>query len=102
MTIAVQIIAILFMLTLMFIGIWSFIIAHKAYNQLKYKNYLLEKISSHLAIFTEKSLNDESNLVKENENINEDDAILTSEEEILNATKNSENIMSSSENTEKE
>lgn len=56
MTIAVQIIAIIFMLTLMFIGIWSFVIANKAYNQFKYKNYLLEKIANQLAILTESSL----------------------------------------------
>lgn len=38
------IIAIIFMLTFMFIGIWLFIVALKAYNQLCYKNYILEKI----------------------------------------------------------
>lgn len=108
MTIAVQIIAILFMLTLMFIGIWSFIIANKAYNQLKYKNYLLEKISNHLAIITEKSLDEQiikdANLSKEteNENINKDDTMFISEEEILDNIKKSEDIITSSENTKKE
>lgn len=58
MTIAVQIIAIIFMVTLIFIGIWSFVIANKAYNQLRYKNYLLEKINNQLAIMTENSLID--------------------------------------------
>lgn len=96
MTIAVQIIAILFMLTLMFIGIWSFVIANKAYNQFKYKNYLLEKIASHLAILTEKSLSDKSTN-KENtkvsleSDLNEKDSVeenmFISEEEILSSVK---------------
>lgn len=38
------IVAIIFMATFMFIGIWLFITALKAYRQLKYKNYILEKI----------------------------------------------------------
>lgn len=96
MTIAVQIISILFMLTLMFIGIWSFIIANKAYNQLKYKNYLLEKVSSHLAIMTEKSLDDET---QSKENIEEEN-ISISEEEILNNEKKSEEDISSLKNTD--
>ncbi|MBP1890735.1 hypothetical protein J2Z53_002347 [Clostridium moniliforme] len=52
----VSIIGILFMLTFMFIGIWLFIIALKAYNQLRYKNYILEKISQKLdALYINKS-----------------------------------------------
>lgn len=49
MTLAVQIVAIIFMLTLIFIGIWSFILFNKCYGQLKYKNYILEKIEYHLS-----------------------------------------------------
>lgn len=45
---SVCIIGIIFMLTFMFIGIWLFIVALKAYNQLRYKNYILEKISHNL------------------------------------------------------
>ncbi|WP_297437492.1 hypothetical protein [uncultured Clostridium sp.] len=69
MTIAVQIIAIIFMLTLMFIGIWSFVIANKAYNQFKYKNYLLEKIANQLALLTENSLskNEEKKIIDKEE-----------------------------------
>ena len=84
------------MLTLMFIGIWSFIIANKAYNQLKYKNYLLEKVSSHLAIMTEKSLDDET---QSKENIEEEN-ISISEEEILNNEKKLEEDISSLKNTD--
>lgn len=36
--------AIIFMSLFMFIGIWLFVVALKAYKQLRYKNYILEKI----------------------------------------------------------
>ena len=42
--ITVQIIAILAMLVFMFIGIWGFILLIKIFNQLRYKNYLMEKL----------------------------------------------------------
>ncbi|MGL5069070.1 MAG: hypothetical protein ACRC6T_14865 [Sarcina sp.] len=91
MTIAVQIIAIFFMLTLMFIGIWSFIIANKAYNQFKYKNYLLEKMANQLAIITEKILGDDSNDSKNIETTSQEEDIestsFISEDEILNCSK---------------
>jgi hypothetical protein len=48
MLLAVEIIGILSMLTFVFIGIWSFIIFNKIYGQLKYKNYLIEKINHNL------------------------------------------------------
>ena len=40
----IQIIAISAMLTFMFIGIWGFILLIKIYDQLRYKNYLMEKL----------------------------------------------------------
>ena len=44
LTIIIQILAILAMLTFMFIGIWGFILLIKIFNQLRYKNYLMEKL----------------------------------------------------------
>lgn len=44
------IIGTLFMVTFMFIGIWLFIVALKAFRQLRYKNYILEKIYQKLDI----------------------------------------------------
>lgn len=41
---AACIMAMIFMAVFMFIGIWLFIVALKAFRQLKYKNYILEKI----------------------------------------------------------
>lgn len=84
MTIAIQIITILFMLTLMFIGIWSFILANKSYNQLKYKNYLLEKVASQLAIMTENSLLPDKKAFSDDSTEAEPYFI---KEEILNITK---------------
>lgn len=50
MFIALGIIGILFMVTFIFIGIWSFIILTKVYDQIKYKNYLIEKINHNLSL----------------------------------------------------
>lgn len=41
---ATCIVGIVFTVLFMFIGIWLFIVALKAYHQLKYKNFILEKI----------------------------------------------------------
>ncbi len=54
MTLAVQVVAILFMLIMIFLGIWSFVIANKAYRQIKYKNYLLEKIAHNISLIINK------------------------------------------------
>jgi len=52
---ATCIIGIITMIIFMFIGIWLFIIALKSYNQLRYKNYILEKINQNLSILYEKN-----------------------------------------------
>ncbi len=83
MTIAVQIIAILFMVTLMFIGIWTFVIANKAYKQVKYKNYLLEKIANRLAIMTEAVYDDKNIIKKFNKNLSEEEEVKKDIEDIL-------------------
>ncbi|WP_291633091.1 hypothetical protein [Clostridium sp.] len=44
LTITIQVVALLSMLTFMFIGIWSFILLIKIFYQLRYKNYLMEKL----------------------------------------------------------
>ena len=48
------IIGIICMAVFMFIGIWLFIVALKAFNQLKYKNYILEKINQNLSVLSNK------------------------------------------------
>ena len=83
MTIAVQIIAILFMVTLMFIGIWTFVIANKAYKQVKYKNYLLEKIANRLAIITEAVYDDKNTIKKFNKKLSEEEEVRKDIEDIL-------------------
>ncbi|SHF10193.1 Uncharacterised protein [Clostridium fallax] len=54
MTVAVQIIGIFTMLTFIFLGIWAFVIANKSYSQLKYKNYLLEKLIQNVNLISSK------------------------------------------------
>ena len=83
MTIAVQIIAILFMVTLMFIGIWTFVIANKAYKQVKYKNYLLEKIANRLSIITEAVYDDKNTIKKFNKKLSEEEEVRKDIEDIL-------------------
>lgn len=90
MTLAVQIIAIIFMLVFIFIGIWSFIIANKAYSQAKYKNYLLEKISNQLSLVAEASLDiDKTNQKFSQEQETEENETLNTyaSEEIIEAAK---------------
>ncbi|MBW6410526.1 hypothetical protein [Clostridium weizhouense] len=43
------IVGILFMCVFMFIGIWLFVVALKAHSQLRYHNYILEKICEKLS-----------------------------------------------------
>jgi hypothetical protein len=48
MLLVVQIVAVAFMLTLMFVGIWSFIILNQIFGQLRYRNYILEKLTQNI------------------------------------------------------
>lgn len=54
MLFSIEILAILTMCTLIFVSIWGFIVIKQMLSQLKYKNYLLEKISEHLHIISTK------------------------------------------------
>ncbi len=55
---ATCIVGIIFMCVFIFIGIWLFIIALKSYRQLRYKNYILEKIYQKID-FNHNSKNDD-------------------------------------------
>lgn len=44
MLLVIQILGIFTMLTLMFVLIWGFIILNQIFAQLRYKNYLMEKL----------------------------------------------------------
>lgn len=81
LTITIKIIAILSMLTFMFIGIWGFILLIKIFNQLRYKNYLMEKLihtTSRLSLNTENKESPKDDLQIE-------DTFKTTEKEILEA-----------------
>lgn len=44
MLLTLQILGILTMLTIMFVLIWGFILLKQTFGQLRYKNYLMEKL----------------------------------------------------------
>lgn len=48
MILALQILAIISMCVLIFVVVWGFVTLQQVYNQLKYKNYLLEKLNVHM------------------------------------------------------
>lgn len=48
MILAIEILAIIAMCVLTLIAVWSFITLKQIFNQLKYKNYLLEKLNLHI------------------------------------------------------
>lgn len=72
---AFLIVGILFMCTFMFIGIWSFIIHIKNYRQIRYQNYILEKMHQKLSSISDNMSN--------SDDANNDYAYLTGEEDIF-------------------
>lgn len=55
MKLAVEIFGILSMCVFMFISVWGFILLNKLYNQIKYSNYLLEKLTNHTYLISNKN-----------------------------------------------
>lgn len=54
MILTLQILAIISMCVLIFVVVWGFVTLQQVYNQLKYKNYLLEKLNVHMHNLCEK------------------------------------------------
>lgn len=48
MLLAIEILSILTMCTIMFVLIWGFILLRQIFGQLKYRNYLTEKLIQHV------------------------------------------------------
>ena len=48
MLLVVEITGFLCMLTIMFVGIWGFILLNQIFGQIRYKNYLMEKLTQHV------------------------------------------------------
>ncbi|CDI50578.1 hypothetical protein [Clostridium tetani] len=48
MILTIEILSIITMIIFGVVGIWGFIILKQIFNQLKYKNYLLEKLNLHI------------------------------------------------------
>jgi hypothetical protein len=55
MLLVVQIVSVAFMLTMIFVGVWSFVILNKIFGQIRYKNYLLEKLIQNVTMLNLKS-----------------------------------------------
>lgn len=56
MLIALEIFALITMCTLIFVSIWGFIILKQIFNQVKYKNYLMEKLTQHIYMIYKKDV----------------------------------------------
>ena len=54
MALFIQIVEILFMVTLMFVAIWGFILLKGIFGQLRYKNYLMEKLNQNIYLLNYK------------------------------------------------
>ena len=50
MVLTLQIVGLIFMLVIIFLAIWAFVIATNAYSQIKYQNYLLEKLVQNIIL----------------------------------------------------
>lgn len=57
MILTIEILGVLTMCTIMFVLIWGFIIIKQMLSQIKYKNYLLEKISQYIHMLIKKDMN---------------------------------------------
>ncbi|MBL4933339.1 hypothetical protein [Clostridium paridis] len=74
MKILLEILGILSMVTVMFVAIWGFIVAKQAYSQIKYQNYLLEKLTQNIYLLVERNAqikisNPEQDINSKNESI---------------------------------
>jgi hypothetical protein len=54
MLLFLEIMAVLFMISLMFVAIWGFISLNQMLGQMKYKNYLLEKLTQNIYMLATK------------------------------------------------
>ena len=57
MKLLLEILAVLSMLTVMFVAIWGFIVAKQNYSQMKYQNYLLEKLAHNIYLLVQNNTN---------------------------------------------
>ncbi|BAH08109.1 hypothetical protein [Clostridium kluyveri] len=57
MILAIEIFGILTMCTIIFVLIWGLIIIKQTLSQIKYKNYLLEKITQYMHMLIKKDIN---------------------------------------------
>ena len=54
MLLIIEVLGILCMCTIIFVFVWGFILMNQILNQLKYRNYLSEKMSENIYLFCHK------------------------------------------------
>lgn len=54
MILALEIAGLVFIFSVVFLCLWGFILINKLFMQIKYKNYLLEKVSDELSILNKR------------------------------------------------
>lgn len=72
MKILLEILGILSMLTIMFVAIWGFIVAKQTYSQMKYQNYLLEKLTQNIYMLVQNNVSISCNGPKKTNEIHDD------------------------------
>lgn len=72
MKILLEILGILCMLTVMFVAIWGFIVAKQTYSQMKYQNYLLEKLTQNIYMLVQNNVSISCNGSKKTDEFHDD------------------------------
>ena len=65
MILTLEILGILSMCTVMFTLVWGFILLKQVLNQLRYKNYLMEKLTQHIYSLANKTVKIQNDINKE-------------------------------------
>ena len=64
MLLFLEIVAIVFMVTVIFVSVWGFILMNQIFGQMRYKNYLLEKLTQNIYMMATKNDCDSKDIKK--------------------------------------
>jgi hypothetical protein len=64
MLLFLEIVAIVFMVTVIFVSVWGFILMNQIFGQMRYKNYLLEKLTQNIYMMATKNDCDNKDIKK--------------------------------------
>ena len=54
MLLTLEIIGLIALITFLFVSIWGFILLNQIFDQMRYRNYLMEKLSEHIYMLKRK------------------------------------------------